>query len=80
MASGGMGDVLSGVIAALVMQKHSAEQASPQQKRIDLAQLTALAVYLHGKAADIIAQKHGKIGMLASDLLPIIWQLINKKC
>ena len=78
MASGGMGDVLSGIIAALIMQENSPENREQQQVLTDFAKLTALAVYIHGKAADIIAQKHGKIGMLASDLLPIIRQLINK--
>ncbi|MBA6397237.1 NAD(P)H-hydrate dehydratase [Colwellia sp. BRX10-4] len=79
MASGGMGDVLSGIIAALLMQKSSPKKEEELQVRTDFAKLTALAVYIHGKAADIIAQKHGKIGMLASDLLPIIRQLINNK-
>jgi hydroxyethylthiazole kinase-like uncharacterized protein yjeF len=79
MASGGMGDVLSGIIAAVVMQKNMVKGWSKKQKTINYAQLTALAVYIHGKAGDFIAQKHGKIGMLASDLLPIIQQLINKK-
>lgn len=66
MASGGMGDVLSGIIAALLMQLSSPIEA------------TRLAVYLHGKAADKIAKQHGKIGMLASDLLAPIQQLLNK--
>ncbi|MEW6990670.1 NAD(P)H-hydrate dehydratase [Colwelliaceae bacterium 6441] len=66
MASGGMGDVLSGIIAALVMQLSNVSEA------------VRLAVYLHGRAADIIAEKNGKIGMLASDLLPIIQKLINQ--
>ncbi len=75
MASGGMGDVLSGVIGALLMQ------INPQKniESVDLINATRLAVYIHGKAADIIAQNHGKIGMLASDLLPILWQLVNHK-
>lgn len=66
MASGGMGDVLSGIIAALMMQLSDTTAAA------------CLAVYLHGCAADIIAERKGKIGMLASDLFPEIQQLINK--
>ncbi|OKY26836.1 bifunctional ADP-dependent NAD(P)H-hydrate dehydratase/NAD(P)H-hydrate epimerase [Thalassotalea sp. PP2-459] len=66
MASGGMGDVLSGIIAALLMQLSDPMEA------------TRLAVYLHGKAADDIAKKQGKIGMLASDLFLPIQQLLNK--
>ncbi|WP_286233837.1 NAD(P)H-hydrate dehydratase [Thalassotalea sediminis] len=66
MASGGMGDVLSGIIAALLMQLDCPVKA------------TRLAVYIHGGAADIIANQQGKIGMLASDLFLPIQQLLNK--
>ena len=60
MASGGMGDVLSGIIAALSLQI------------TDLFTAVKLAVYIHGKAADIVAQQQGQYGMLASDLfLPL---------
>jgi len=75
MASGGMGDVLSGIIGALVLQT----KYDKNIESADLINATRLAVYIHGKAADIIAQNHGKIGMLASDLLPILWQLVNHK-
>lgn len=66
MATGGMGDVLSGIIAALMMQLDHAIDA------------TRLAVFLHGKAADKVAKEKGKIGMLASDLYPYIQQLLNE--
>lgn len=56
MATGGMGDVLAGVIAATSMQTKN------------LFEATRLAVYLHGKAGDNIAAKQGHIGLLASDL------------
>lgn len=46
MASGGMGDVLTGTITALVAQSHTAEQAA------------ILGVYLHGKAGDELAKKN----------------------
>lgn len=65
MASGGMGDVLSGIIGALILQS------------ADLFVAARLGVYIHGRAADIIAQKHGQIGLLASDLYPEIQRLIN---
>ena len=45
MASGGMGDVLTGMIAGLVAQSYPAETAA------------ILAVYLHGKAGDELAKK-----------------------
>jgi len=67
MASGGMGDVLSGVISALVLQSE------------DLFSATCLAAYIHGAAADIIANKNGQRGLLASDLFIPLQQLLNDK-
>ncbi len=55
MASGGMGDVLSGVIGALLAQRMAPFAAA------------ALGVCLHGAAADLAAQD-GQRGLLASDL------------
>ncbi|MDT0603763.1 NAD(P)H-hydrate dehydratase [Thalassotalea castellviae] len=65
MATGGMGDVLSGIISALIMQSLTPVDAA------------RLAVFIHGRSADIIATKQGKIGLLASDLFPEIQLLIN---
>ncbi|PMG05349.1 bifunctional ADP-dependent (S)-NAD(P)H-hydrate dehydratase/NAD(P)H-hydrate epimerase [Vibrio breoganii] len=66
MASGGMGDVLTGVIAGLLSQG---------LMPIDAA---CLGAWLHSTAADNIATQSGKIGMLATDLLPEIRSLINQ--
>ncbi len=65
MASGGMGDVLSGVVAAFVAQGIPLEQAA------------ILGTYIHSYAADIAASKYGERGMLASDLMPVIREIIN---
>ncbi|HAT6346445.1 TPA: NAD(P)H-hydrate dehydratase [Aeromonas hydrophila] len=64
MASGGMGDLLSGIIAALLAQGWSAAEA------------TRLGAVIHGEAADLAAAD-GERGMLASDLLPFIRRLVN---
>ncbi|MGY3925964.1 bifunctional ADP-dependent NAD(P)H-hydrate dehydratase/NAD(P)H-hydrate epimerase [Aeromonas simiae] len=64
MASGGMGDLLSGIIAALLAQGLPAAQAA------------ALGVALHGEAGDLAATE-GERGMLASDLLPWVRRLVN---
>lgn len=66
MASGGMGDTLTGMIAGLIAQGLSLNDAAIS------------AVYLHGKAADLSAQQHGEIGLLASDLMPFIRELVNQ--
>jgi ADP-dependent NAD(P)H-hydrate dehydratase / NAD(P)H-hydrate epimerase len=57
MASGGMGDVLTGMIAGLLTQGYSPEAA------------THLGVWLHGSAADSLARKKGVVGFLASDVM-----------
>jgi hydroxyethylthiazole kinase-like uncharacterized protein yjeF len=65
MASGGMGDVLTGVIAGLVAQGFSLQDAAQQ------------GVYNHGLAADLSAEKDGERGLLATDLIPYLRQLVN---
>jgi len=65
MSSGGMGDVLSGIIGALVGQG------------LDLFDAAATGVELHAQTADLAAEK-GEIGMLASDLFPHLRLLLNK--
>ncbi|EJL6400550.1 NAD(P)H-hydrate dehydratase [Vibrio navarrensis] len=67
MASGGMGDVLAGVIGALLAQK------------LPLLSAARLGVLLHSYAADLCAQRHGEIGLLASDLPDEIRRLLNGK-
>ena len=64
MAGGGMGDVLTGLIAGLVAQGMEPGIA------------TVAGVYLHGYAADRCAGE-GERGMLAGDLLPVIRSLVN---
>ena len=56
MASGGCGDVLTGMIAALLGQK------------LPLFDAARLGVYLHGLAGDLAAKEQGEVGLLASDL------------
>ena len=65
MASGGMGDVLTGVIAALVAQG------------LPLFAAAKAGVYLHGRAGDLAARAGGERGLLATDLLSFLRQLVN---
>ena len=64
MASGGMGDVLSGVLGALIAQGLAADDAAP------------LGVCLHSAAADIAALD-GERGLLATDLIPVMRELLD---
>jgi len=65
MASGGMGDVLAGVIAGLIAQGESLIDASQH------------GVYGHGYAADLAAVANGERGLLAGDLMMYLRQWIN---
>jgi NAD(P)H-hydrate epimerase len=64
MASGGMGDVLSGVLGGLLAQG------------MTLADAAQVGTCLHGRAADLAAVD-GERGMLATDLLPRLRLLVN---
>ncbi|MEH6584268.1 MAG: NAD(P)H-hydrate dehydratase, partial [Halioglobus sp.] len=64
MASGGMGDVLSGVIGSLLAQQPEALEA------------VALGVCLHGAAADTAAEE-GQCGLLATDLMQPLRALLG---
>ena len=70
MASGGMGDVLTGVIGGFIAQGYSPKEAS------------ILGVFLHGLAADFWLKSHSQAGLLASevaDYLPLARREIEKK-
>jgi len=66
MASGGMGDVLTGVLAGFITQGFSPEAAAHA------------AVYVHGAAADTLAKTIGPIGYLASEVMNAIPGEIKK--
>ena len=57
MATAGSGDVLTGVILALLAQGYDPESA------------VTLGVYLHGLAGDIAAESRGVEGLIASDIV-----------
>lgn len=65
MATGGMGDILSGVIGGLIAQKLSLLDAAES------------GVFIHSMAADRAALEGGERGLLATDLLPYLRNLVN---
>ncbi len=58
MATGGTGDVLTGMVAGLIAQH-------PQQA----LEATALAIYLHGLAGDLASESVGENSLVATDLV-----------
>jgi NAD(P)H-hydrate epimerase len=65
MASGGMGDVLSGIIGALLGQK------------LPLYDAASAGCVAHGAAADRLAVEYGTRGMLATDLFDTLRRVVN---
>lgn len=66
MATGGSGDVLTGVIASLMAQGMKTEAAA------------RAGVYIHGLAGDMAAQKYGEHGLTAGDIAEHVAYAIKK--
>ena len=66
LSSGGTGDVLAGVISALIAQK------------LNIIDACILSVAVHSRAGEIFKNKTGEIGLNASSLILTIRDLINK--
>ena len=68
MATGGSGDVLTGIVLSLLAQGYTAQEAAK------------ISVYVHGMAGDLAKQKYGTIALTAGDIiefLPIAWGHIS---
>lgn len=68
MATGGSGDVLTGVLLALLAQGYDAGTAA------------TLGAYVHGLAGDVACKKQGMTGMTAGDIvtcLPMAWRMLE---
>ena len=66
MATAGSGDVLSGIIGALMAQKYRPDVAA------------SMGVFIHGYAGNLAAQKHGEYGLTAGDIIDCIGQAIKE--
>jgi hydroxyethylthiazole kinase-like uncharacterized protein yjeF len=66
MATGGSGDVLTGIIGALVGQ------------RLDPFDAACLGVYLHGRAGDLAAAHKGETAMIAGDIIECLPNAIRE--
>ncbi len=67
MATGGMGDVLTGVILALLGQ------------RMDVFDATVLGVHLHGLAGDMVAEDMGEVSVTALDVIEALPDAIMER-
>ncbi len=64
MATGGMGDVLSGILGGLIAQG------------VSLADAARLGAVVHACAGDLAAADHGERSLLATDLIPYLGELL----
>ena len=70
MATGGSGDVLTGIMLALLAQGYSSTDAA------------RIAVYVHGLAGDIAVDEKGETALVAGDIvdyLPHAWRSLERK-
>ena len=67
MATAGAGDVLSGVVGALLAQK------------LDMHLAAALGVFIHGLAGDAAAERVGHCAMMASDIVDGLMDVLRKQ-
>ena len=65
MASGGMGDALTGIVGGFLAQG------------VDAVAAARLGAYLHGRAGDRAAREQGMVGFLASDLIDQVPRTIH---
>ena len=71
MATAGSGDVLSGIIAAVLCMYLSCEEEQ------ELSYKAALAVYIHGLCGDIAREKKGSHGMTAKDMIEALPEVLK---
>ncbi len=72
MATGGTGDILTGMITGILAQEHLG----------DFVERLCLAVYLHGLAGDLAAEELGEESLVATDLLrylPQAWKKLRSE-
>lgn len=65
MATGGSGDVLTGLLTGLIA------------RGVDQNKVLPLAVYLHGRAGDLAAKRKGQSGMRAGDIVEALPEVIR---
>jgi NAD(P)H-hydrate epimerase len=68
MAKGGSGDVLTGVVAALLAQHTEGEGG---------LSYASIAVYLHGLAGDVARDLYGENSMVATDIIDCLGEAVS---
>ena len=66
MATGGSGDVLTGILTAFLTQGYQPLEAA------------LLGTYLHGLAGDLAADEHGFVSMIAGDIIDYLGKAFGR--
>ena len=66
MATGGSGDVLTGIIAGIWGQNQPAEDGT--DRKLTAHEAAGCGVFIHGLAGDLAAEELGEYGLTAGDI------------
>lgn len=78
MATAGMGDVLAGIIGAILARDTVSESISKDRSALPtLLYRTAVAAYIHGVAGDVAAEEFGQYSLTASDVINAIHKVLK---
>lgn len=77
MATGGMGDILTGMVAGYWAQGLQGRPASPSAGSTSWDAIVT-AVYLHGLAGDVACERQGEMSLTATDLLAALPEAIRR--
>lgn len=80
MATGGTGDVLTGLLTALASGSHFEQSPDRSPECLDVFEAAALGVWIHGTAGDLVADDTGHRGLSATklaDAIPTVWSNIE---
>lgn len=85
LGTAGTGDVLTGLIAGLIAQFHKPalgtgdrQISAQQQGGVNLFDCARLGVHLHGRAGDLWVERNGDAGLLATDLLTLVPEVLRE--
>jgi len=78
MATGGLGDILTGMCAGLWAQGLRGKAPGPDAGPSPAHDAIIAAVYLHGLAGDVACEKEGELSLTATDLLTALPEAIRR--
>ena len=78
MGTGGMGDVLAGVVGAIAARMDPVDSADPEAADFMTSGAAVLGVYAHAKAGDIVKEGWGEDGVTASRVAEAIGQALRR--